>query len=46
MVLNLGLIGLPLLSDAETRSTSAENPTGEKGSGATGMPDADSATEA
>ena len=32
--LNLGLGNLALLSDAETRSISAENPTGEKGSGA------------
>ncbi|MCK4449076.1 MAG: hypothetical protein KAX26_00640, partial [Anaerolineae bacterium] len=31
-LLNLG--SLPLLSDAETRSISAENPTGEKGGGA------------
>ena len=30
-----GLGALPLLSDAETRSISAENPTGEKGAGAT-----------
>jgi hypothetical protein len=32
--LNLGLGSLALLSDAETRSISAENPTGEKGGGA------------
>lgn len=32
--LGLGLGCLPLLSDAETRSISAENPTGEKGGGA------------
>ena len=31
-LMNLG--GLPLLSDAETRSISAEKPTGEKGGGA------------
>ena len=31
---NLGLGSLPLLSNAETRSISAENPTGEKGGGA------------
>ncbi|MHC4788652.1 MAG: glycoside hydrolase family 172 protein [Planctomycetota bacterium] len=30
-----GLAGLPLLRDEETRSISAENPTGEKGAGAT-----------
>jgi len=30
--------GLPLLSDAETRSISAENPTGEKGGGARHTP--------
>jgi hypothetical protein len=36
---NLGLGGLPLLSDAETRSISAENPTGEKGGGAKAVPD-------
>lgn len=29
---------LPLLSDAETRSVSAENPTGEKGGGARALP--------
>ena len=33
----LGLGGLPLLSDAETRSISAENPKGEKGAGATAV---------
>ncbi|HPD13918.1 MAG TPA: DUF2961 domain-containing protein [Planctomycetota bacterium] len=32
--LGLGLGTLPLLSEAETRSISAENPTGEKGGGA------------
>ena len=32
--LSLGLGSLPFLSDAETRSISAENPTGEKGGGA------------
>ena len=31
---NLGLGSLALLSNAETRSISAENPTGEKGNGA------------
>lgn len=38
--LNLGLGALPLLSDAETRSISAENPTGERGGGAKAEPDA------
>ncbi|MBN1900125.1 DUF2961 domain-containing protein [Candidatus Sumerlaeota bacterium] len=33
-ILQTGLGGLPLLSDAETRSISAENPNGEKGGGA------------
>ncbi|WP_197536859.1 glycoside hydrolase family 172 protein [Pseudothermotoga hypogea] len=37
--LNFGLGSLPLLSDAETRSISAENPTGEKGGGAKAVPD-------
>ena len=41
--LNFGLGALPLLSDARTRSISAENPTGEKGGGATAAPDAGSA---
>ncbi len=36
--LNFGLGSLPLLSDAETRSISAENPTGERGNGAKAMP--------
>jgi len=40
---NLGLAGLPLLSDAETRSISAENPAGEKGGGAKAVPDERSA---
>ncbi|MFA0767696.1 MAG: hypothetical protein OXFUSZZB_001024 [Candidatus Fervidibacter sp.] len=35
---NLGLGCLPLLLDAETRSISAENPTGEKGGGAKAEP--------
>lgn len=39
--LNLGLANLPLLSDAETRSISAENPNGEKGGGAKAIPDDD-----
>ncbi len=30
----MGLGGLPLISDAESRSISAENPTGERGGGA------------
>ncbi|WP_448522689.1 glycoside hydrolase family 172 protein [Pseudothermotoga sp.] len=38
-LLNFGLGSLPLLSDAETRSISAENPTGEKGGGAKAVPD-------
>jgi len=38
--MNLG--NLPLLSDAETRSISAENPTGEKGGGAKALPDGES----
>jgi len=33
--LGMGLGTLPILSDAETRSISAENPKGEKGAGAT-----------
>ncbi len=37
--LNFGLESLPLLSDAETRSISAENPGGEKGGGAKAAPD-------
>jgi len=32
---SFGMAGLPLLSDAETRSISAENPKGERGAGAT-----------
>jgi len=36
---NLGLGSLPLLSEAETRSISAENPTGAKGGGAKNVPD-------
>lgn len=39
--MNLGLGGLPLLSDAETRSICAENPDGRKGGGAKAEPDAD-----
>jgi hypothetical protein len=34
MFSGLGLSGLALLSSAETRSISAENPTGERGGGA------------
>ena len=41
--LNLGLGSLPLLSDAETRSISAENPDGAKGGGAKAVPDAGNA---
>lgn len=36
------LSGIPLLSDAESRSISAENPTGEKGGGAREIPAPDS----
>jgi len=36
---NLGLGSLPLLSEAETHSISAENPTGAKGGGAKNVPD-------
>jgi len=38
-LLNLGLGSLPLLSEAETRSISAENPNGERGGGAKAEPD-------
>lgn len=37
--LNLGLGSIPLLSNAQTRSISAENPTGERGGGAKEVPD-------
>ena len=37
--LNGGLGALPLLTDARTRSISAENPTGEKGKGGMAIPD-------
>src|SRR3990170_3094292 len=33
-----GLGSLPLLSEAQTRSVSAENPTGQKGKGAMAIP--------
>jgi hypothetical protein len=36
--LNFGLGSLPLLTDAETRSISAENPTGERANGAKEVP--------
>ena len=36
--ISFGLGSLPLLSDAQTRSVSAENPTGEKGKGAMTIP--------
>jgi len=39
--LNLGLGSLPLMSDARTRSISAENPTGEKGKGGMAIPNPD-----
>jgi len=35
--MSFGMAGLPLLSDAQTRSISAENPKGEKGAGATAV---------
>jgi len=35
--LGFGLGGLALLSEAQTRSISAENPKGEKGAGATAV---------
>jgi len=38
---NLGLGSIPLLSDAVTRSISAENPNGAVGGGARAVPDAD-----
>jgi len=41
--LNLGLGALPMLSSAETRSISAENPDGAKGGGARAVPEADNA---
>lgn len=41
--LNFGLGGLPLLSEAKTRSISAENPKGEPGGGAKKLPDANNA---
>jgi hypothetical protein len=41
--LNLNLGNIPLLSSAETRSISAENPTGERGGGARAVPDENSA---
>lgn len=40
MGLNLGLGSLPLLSNARTRSITAENPTGEKGGACKEIPDA------
>ena len=40
------LASLPLLSHAETRSISAENPTGERGGGAKAEPDAGNAASA
>ncbi len=39
-LLSMGLSTLPLLSSAETRSISAENPNGERGGGAKAEPDA------
>lgn len=43
MALGHGLGNLPLISDAETRSISAENPTGERAGGARVVPDQGSA---
>lgn len=40
---HLGLGTIPLLANARTRSISAENPRGEKGAGARGVPDETSA---
>jgi len=40
---HLGLGALPFLSNAQTRSISAENPRGEKGAGAQAVPDAGNA---
>jgi len=37
---DFGLANLPFLTDAQTRSVSAENPTGEKGSGGMAIPNA------
>ena len=37
--LNMGLGALPLITNARTRSISAENPTGEKGKGGMAVPD-------
>ena len=39
--LNFGLGSLPLMSNARTRSISAENPTGEKGKGGMAVPNPD-----
>ncbi|MBN1936020.1 MAG: DUF2961 domain-containing protein [Anaerolineae bacterium] len=41
--IHFGLGSIHLLSDAQTRSISAENPTGAVGGGATAMPDANNA---
>jgi hypothetical protein len=41
--LGYGLESLPLISNCETRSISAENPTGERGGGAKEVPEAESA---
>jgi len=41
--LNFGLGSIPLISDAETRSISAENPEGKRGEGAKAIPDSNSA---
>lgn len=39
--INMGLGSLPLITDAQTRSISAENPTGEKGKGGMAIPNPD-----
>jgi hypothetical protein len=38
-MMNFGVGSLPLIGDVETRSITAENPTGEKGKGAMAVPD-------
>jgi len=44
--LGIGLWGIPLISEASTRSISAENPTGEPGGGACAEPGPDNAASA
>ncbi|MGQ9732640.1 MAG: glycoside hydrolase family 172 protein [Candidatus Zipacnadales bacterium] len=43
--INFGLGGLPFLTDAETRSICAENPTGAKGAGAQAVPEGGAAAD-